>query len=87
MANKMIKETEPNDVPWGVAATDYEHELDGQHAYAIEERQRRTANPEEIQPIHVEEEDRLAFRVGVNLITLGLIGAGIYFLLRMFMAN
>lgn len=44
----------------------------------------RTApsNPEEIQRIQVEEEDRLAFRVGVNLITLVLLGLGIYFLVR-----
>lgn len=35
---------------------------------------------EEIQRIEVDDEDRLAFRVGVNLLTLALLGLGIYFL-------
>ena len=40
------------------------------------------SNPEEIQRIQVDEEDKLAFRVGVNLITLIVLGFGIYFLVR-----
>jgi hypothetical protein len=39
---------------------------------------------EEIRRIEVDEEDRLAFRVGVNFITLVLIGVGVYFLIRYF---
>ena len=42
----------------------------------------RTPPSEEIRRIQVDEEDRLAFRVGVNLITLVLIGVGVYFLVR-----
>lgn len=41
-----------------------------------------TSNPEEIGRIQVGEEDRLAFRVGVNLITLVILGLGVYFLVR-----
>jgi hypothetical protein len=49
-----------------------------------------TKNVREVKPLHsedikrieVDEEDRLAFRVGVNFITLVLIGVGVYFLIR-----
>jgi hypothetical protein len=37
---------------------------------------------EEIRRIEVDEEDRLAFRVGVNFITLVVIAASVYFLIR-----
>ena len=39
---------------------------------------------EEVQRVHVEEEDRLAFRVGVNILTLALIGLGVYLVWRNF---
>ena len=39
---------------------------------------------EEIRRIQVDEEDRLAFRVGVNLITLLLMSVGVYLLIRYF---
>lgn len=39
---------------------------------------------EEIQRIHVEDEDRLAFRVGVNILTLILIGLAAYVVWRNF---
>jgi len=42
----------------------------------------RPANSEDIQRVQVDEEDRLAFRVGVNLITLVALGLGVYFLVR-----
>ena len=44
-------------------------------------------NPEEIQRIRVDEEDRMAFRVGVNILTLVLIGVGAYLLWRRFFAG
>jgi hypothetical protein len=37
---------------------------------------------EDIRRVEVDEEDRLAFRVGVNFITLVVIGVGVYFLVR-----
>jgi hypothetical protein len=37
---------------------------------------------EDIRRIEVDEQDRLAFRVGVNFITLVVIGIGVYFLIR-----
>lgn len=43
---------------------------------------RRDEYSEDIQRVQVEPEDRLAFRVGVNLITLLLLGVGAYFLVR-----
>ena len=45
---------------------------------------KRLPYSEEIKRIEVDEEDRLAFRVGVNFITLVLIGVGVYFLIRYF---
>lgn len=39
---------------------------------------------EEVQRVHVEEEDRLAFRVGVNILTLVLIGLAAYVVWRNF---
>lgn len=43
---------------------------------------RAKQNSEDIRRIEVDDEDRLAFRVGVNFITLVLIGVGVYFLIR-----
>lgn len=42
----------------------------------------RIDHSEDIQRVQVDEEDRLAFRVGVNLITLLLLGVGAYLLVR-----
>jgi hypothetical protein len=41
-------------------------------------------NPEAIQRIEVDPEDRLAFRVGVNILTLALIALGVWLLWRAF---
>ena len=65
-------ETPPTNEPW---------EVDTPPAHAPRA-ERRPGNPEEIQRIQVDEEDRLAFRVGVNLITLVVLGFGLYFLVR-----
>jgi hypothetical protein len=45
-------------------------------------REVKPLHSEDIKRIEVDEEDRLAFRVGVNFITLVLIGVGVYFLIR-----
>jgi hypothetical protein len=47
-------------------------------------REVKPPHSEDIKRIEVDEEDRLAFRVGVNFITLVLIGVGVYFLIRYF---
>jgi hypothetical protein len=44
----------------------------------------RRGNPEAIQRIEVDPEDRLAFRVGVNILTLALIALGVWLLWRAF---
>ena len=44
-------------------------------------------NPEEISRIRVDDQDRMAFRVGVNILTLVLIGVGVYLLWRQFFAG
>lgn len=41
-------------------------------------------NPEEIQRIQVDAEDRVAFRVGVNILTLTLVGLGAWLLWSLF---
>jgi hypothetical protein len=45
-------------------------------------RSTKPAHSEDIKRIEVDDEDRLAFRVGVNFITLVLLGVGVYFLVR-----
>ena len=80
MANNTFEDDKLSSDPWNVSAAEYK-ESDESNAAPKE----RPQNPEEIQRIQVEEEDKLAFRVGVNLITLGLLGTGIYFLIRYFM--
>lgn len=47
----------------------------------------RPASNEEITRIKVEPEDRLAFRVGVNILTLILIGVGAWLIWRIFIAG
>lgn len=42
----------------------------------------RGTNPEEIQRIRVDDEDRMAFRVGVNILTLALIALGVWLIWR-----
>ncbi len=44
-------------------------------------------NSEEIMRIRVDEEDRLAFRVGVNILTLVLIGLGVWLIWTSFFAG
>lgn len=46
--------------------------------------ERPTPHSEEVQRVHVEDEDRLAFRVGVNILTLVLIGIAGYLVWRNF---
>lgn len=82
MANEILKESNVGSNLWEKNPEPEYTDDSGkskEHSYPI--------SPEEIQRIYVEEEDRLAFRVGVNLITLSLIAVGIYFLVRYFMAN
>jgi len=45
---------------------------------------RASGHSEEVQRVQVEEEDRLAFRVGVNILTLVLIGVAAYLVWRNF---
>ena len=51
------------------------------------EAEAQSANPEEINRIRVDDHDRMAFRVGVNILTLVLIGVGAYLLWRQFFAG
>ncbi|MBX3142935.1 MAG: hypothetical protein KF813_04195 [Trueperaceae bacterium] len=44
----------------------------------------RSGNPEAVRRVEVAEEDRMAFRVGVNLLVLLFIGVGGYLLWRHF---
>lgn len=81
MANNTFEDDKLSSDPWNVSAAEYKESSDESNAVPKD----RPQNPEEIQRIQVEEEDKLAFRVGVNLITLGLLGTGIYFLIRYFM--
>jgi hypothetical protein len=68
---------EPWDIPPALSRGETEYE-------AKNVRDVKPVHSEDIKRIEVDEEDRLAFRVGVNFITLVLIGVGVYFLIRYF---
>jgi hypothetical protein len=63
---------EPWDIPPALPSSNAGYEV----------RDTKPAHSEDIKRIDVDDEDRLAFRVGVNFITLVLIGVGVYFLIR-----
>ena len=63
----------------------YDDIYDGQPSRNEDQRRPRADSPEphseEIRKIQVDDEDRLAFRVGVNALTLILLGFGIWLLI------
>ena len=61
----------------------YEDEPINQREREVREQKPRSPEPhsEEIRKIQVDDEDRLAFRVGVNALTLILLGFGIWLLI------
>lgn len=66
---------EPWDIPPALPGGETDYEV-------RDVREAKPVHSEDIKRIEVDEEDRLAFRVGVNFITLVVIGVGVYFLIR-----
>ena len=57
----------------------------GRATVTDDHRARPAPHSEEIQRVHVEPEDRLAFRVGVNILTLALLALAGYLVWRNFL--